>query len=143
MKVCVSCEADVSGKSAVPIKEDRIVGTIRAVKKALGVAQNNELYVCSSCMPKHIERRRSFEKTMFLSSIFAGIVVFLIFLSPFLSGRFDLMAVVSGVIVAIFILMLPIFKYAPGVGQPAMAASPIVPAPAQKARAQSKKKGKK
>src|SRR4030095_8811572 len=113
MKVCVSCQTDVGGKRAVPIKEDRIIRTIRSVKRSLGVAQNNELYVCEACLPKHNERRKSFEKTMLFASVFAGLMLVIILVAPVLSGRIDPWAIISGFIVAGFILALPIFKYAP------------------------------
>ena len=41
MKVCISCEMDVTGKKAYPIKEDRIIKAVRAVKKAFGIAKMN------------------------------------------------------------------------------------------------------
>ena len=135
MKVCITCQADVSGKRAVPIREDRIIKTIRAVKRALGVAQNNELFVCDTCIPKHMERRRSFEKTMLFASIFAGFVILLLFYSIVTSGRLDAWAIASAFVVAGFVLLLPIFRYAPAIEQvgapqtsmPAWSASAPVP----------------
>ncbi len=115
MKVCVSCQTNVEGKRATPVREDRIIKGIRAVKKALGLAQNNQLFVCENCMPKHLERRRSFEKTMLFASVFAGLLMLIIIIAPLLSGRFDPWAVVSGVVVSLFILALPVFKYTPAV----------------------------
>ncbi|MEW6036588.1 MAG: hypothetical protein AB1529_08310 [Candidatus Micrarchaeota archaeon] len=151
MKVCVSCQQDVSAKKAMPVKEDRIIKGIRAAKKLLGIAQMNELFVCEECMQKHLERRRSFEKTMLFASVFAGLLLVIIILVPLLSGRFDPWAVVSGVIVALFILTLPVFKYAPAVegvsanafkmaAKPAAAPSATPAQPAGEAQKKRKKK---
>lgn len=122
MKICIACQANVEGKQAVPIKEDRIIRVIRAIKRLFGVAQMNELYVCQTDLPKHAERRRSFERTMLFASIFAGIMVLLIiysFISALLgSGRFDLWAPVSAVVVAFFLLSLPLFRYTPAIETP-------------------------
>jgi hypothetical protein len=143
---------DVEGKRAVPVREDRIIRTIRTLKRALNVAQNNELYVCESCMQTHLERRRSFEKTMLFASVFAGLIFLVILIVPLLSGRIDPWGVVSGFIVAGFVLLLPIFKYAPAVegvsastfAQPAkpLPAAPLPPAappPTTPASGQEKK----
>ena len=119
MKVCIACQADVEGKQAVPIKEDRIIRVIRAIKRVFGVAQMNELYVCQADLPKHAERRRSFERTMLFASIFAGIMVLLILYSIVTtllgSGHFDLWAPVSAIVVAFFVLTLPLFRYTPAI----------------------------
>jgi len=114
--MCVACQTEVTGRRALPVKEDRIIRTLRAVKKALGIAQNNQLFVCESCMPKHSERRRSFEKTLLFASVLAGIMLVLLILVPMLSGRFEAWAIVSGIIVACFVVLVPIiFKYVPAV----------------------------
>jgi len=135
MKVCVTCQGDVEGKKAFPIQEDRIIGAIRAMKRILRVAQNNELYVCESCLPKHIERRRSFEKTLLFASVLAGLMLILVTISPLLSGRFEAMAIFSGIVVAGLIISMPIlFKYVPAVqgvsASARKAAPPPMPQPA-------------
>ncbi|MDD5171419.1 MAG: hypothetical protein PHF60_00080 [Candidatus ainarchaeum sp.] len=128
MKVCVACQANVENKAAVPIKEDRIIRTIRAIKKFFGVAQMNELYVCEADLPKHMERRRSFERTMLFASIFAGLVIILLLYSIISSGRFDAWAMVSAFVVALFVLALPLFRYTPAV-ELGMAQPPKPPPP--------------
>ncbi len=153
-KLCISCQMDVEGRKAFPIQEDRIIRGIRAVKKALGVAQMNKLYVCEACMPKHMERRRSFEKTMLFASVLAGIMLLIMIIAPILNGRFEAWAFLSGFIVAGFIVLLPVmFKYVPAVeGVSALAkappggpAPPVPPVPyypalpAQKAQAEPPK----
>ena len=125
MKVCVSCEKDVSGREAVPIREDRIIHAIRTVKKALRIAQMNELYVCSDCMEEHIKKRKSFEKTMLFASILAALLALLVIISPLLSGRLDLWSLFSGFVLAALVFTLPIyFKYAPAVEAAPLPAKP-------------------
>lgn len=153
-KLCISCQMDVEGRKAFPIQEDRIIRGIRAVKKALGVAQMNKLYVCEACMPKHMERRRSFEKTMLFASVLAGIMLLIMIIAPIWNGRFEAWGFLSGFIVAGFIVLLPVmFKYVPAVegvsasakAPPGNPAPPVPPvpyypvAPVQKAQAEPQK----
>ncbi|MFH1785556.1 MAG: hypothetical protein ABH842_03940 [Candidatus Micrarchaeota archaeon] len=114
-KVCVICQTNVDGKEALPIKEDRIITTIRAVKRKFGVAQMNELYVCAKDLQNHSERRKSFEKSMMIATVLAGLILVVIILSIVLSGRLDLWPIISAFILAGAVIALPIFKYTPAV----------------------------
>jgi hypothetical protein len=143
MKVCIACQKDMEGKKAVPVKEDRIIKTIRAVKKAMGIAQMNELYVCEADIAEHLKRRRSFEKSLLFASVLAGLIIVVVIVALLLSGRFDLWAIISALIIGGFILVLPLFKYSPAVEEgapmhigPVM--RPYVPLPAAKKAAQAK-----
>ncbi len=130
MKICISCEKDIEGKNAVPIKEDRIIRTIRSIKKMLRMAKMNELYVCESCVQKHTERRKTFEKHMLFGSVFAGVVIVIMVGAMLFTGKLDLWAFLSAFIVAGVILCLPIFKYAPAIDgsiNPAQSAEPPKP----------------
>jgi hypothetical protein len=142
MKVCITCQKDVEGKKAVPIKEDRIIRGIRAMKKALGIAQMNELYVCEDDIKAHQERRRAFERSMLLAAMLAGIIVLLIFVTLVFSGRFEAWAFLAGILLALVVLAFPIFRYAPALegmpvkpfGKQPAAATPAAqakPAPAK------------
>jgi hypothetical protein len=115
MKVCISCEADVSGRKAYPVKEDRIIRAVRTVKKALRIARMNELYVCDACLEKHRVRRQSFEKSMLFASVLGGLIIIVMLGVMLLSGKLDLWAVVSSLIIGGFVMLLPLFRYAPAV----------------------------
>jgi uncharacterized membrane protein len=116
MKVCIICQKDIAGKSAVPIKEDAIIKTIRSFKQFFHIAANNELYVCADDMIVHEERRKSFERSMIFFGVISSIVVILLIGTLLLSGRFDIFAFVSAILIGIFILLLSIvFKYSPAV----------------------------
>jgi len=113
MKICISCQTAVEGKKAIPIKEDRIIRVIRTVKKVFGIAQMNELYVCENDLKEHKKRRNSFEKSMLFASVLAGIVVIMVLGALLLSGRFEPWPVLSAFVIGVFVLALPLFKYAP------------------------------
>lgn len=131
MKICVSCEADVEGKRALKIKEDRVIKAVRALKKALNIAKNNELYVCEACLPKHKEKRQSFEKSVLFGTVIAVVLLVILLGMLLLSGRFDPWAIVSVFVICGFILALPFFRYAPGVegDLPQQAPATLTPAP--------------
>ncbi len=116
MKVCIVCQKDISGKSAVPVKEDIIIRTIRSFKQFFHIATNNELFVCSDDVPVHEERRKSFERSMIFFGVLSAIVVLLLVGTLLLSGRFDIFAFISAILIGIFILLLSIvFKYSPAI----------------------------
>lgn len=133
MKVCISCQQDVAGKRAVRVKEDRIISGIREIKKALKVAQMNELYVCEADLRQHLERRKGFEKGVLFASILAGGIFIILTGSLVLSGRFDLWAIVSSLLLAGFVMALSLFRYAPALEPSQLVAelAPQAPAKAQ------------
>jgi energy-converting hydrogenase Eha subunit A len=164
MRICIYTQKSVEGQLAVPVRDDRVIRTIRAVKKFFGIAQMNELYVSVPHLEEHKKRRRSFEKSLLFASVFAGLVIVVVLFSLVFSGRFDLWAIVSAFIIAGFVLALPLFKYSPAleavdpkvVGRAASpppkaaAAQQAVPpaaakpaAPAEKAAKRPRKKAKK
>ena len=141
MKVCISCHSDVEGKKATRIREDRIIRVIRTIKRTFGIAQMNELYECEDDMQEHRKRRQSFEKSMLFASVLAGIVVVMVLAALLLSGRFDPWPIVSAFIIGTFVLVLPLFKYAPALeGVPAERISKAVEAKAEKPKARKKTK---
>ena len=113
MKVCVSCQKNVEGMEAVAVQEDRVIRTIRAVKQKLNIAQMNELYVCKTDLEEHMKRRKSFEKSMLFASVLAGLLFIVIVVALLLSGRFEIFPIFSSIIIAAFVLVLPLFKYTP------------------------------
>lgn len=118
MKVCISCETDVSGKKAYPIKEDRIIRAVRSIKKALNIAKMNELYVCENCLAKHKARRQSFEKSMLFASVLGGLIIIVMLGMMLLSGKLDPWAVASSFVIGGFVMLLPFFRYTPAVQLP-------------------------
>ncbi len=115
MRVCIVCEGNVEGKKASKVREDKIIAAIRSVKKKLGIAKMNELYVCSECQDKHSSRRKEFEKLVLYATIFAGIILILLLGRMILLGSFDALAILFAFILGVFVLLLPLFKYVPAV----------------------------
>ncbi len=113
MKVCIYTQKDVTGKKAIPVKEDRVIRSIRFVKRIFGVAQNNELYVSEEHLDEHRKRRKSFEQSMLFASVFAGIVVLLVLFSLVFNQNYDIWSILSAFIIGGFVLALPLFKYSP------------------------------
>jgi hypothetical protein len=115
MRICIYTQKSVDGQLAVPVRDDRVIKTIRAVKKFFGIAQMNKLYVSVPHLEEHKKRRRGFEKSLLFASVFAGLIIVVVLFSLVLSGRFDLWAIASAFIISGFVLALPLFKYSPAV----------------------------
>ncbi len=116
MKVCIECQQEVVGKRAVRVKEDNIIGTLRWVKRRLGIAKENELYVCEDHLKKHLEKRKDFEKSMVISAILTSILLLILLVSIAISGRIELWAIVSTIVLIILLVFLSlVFKYVPNV----------------------------
>lgn len=115
MKVCITCEKEITDSDCLKVKEDVIIRTIRSIKQKIGKAKMNELYVCKADEQKHTERRKSFEKRMLFAALISGIVLILLFISLILSGRFEPFAIISGLFISIMIPGFALFSYAPAV----------------------------
>jgi hypothetical protein len=114
MKICIVCQKDMEGKPTAAVKDDAIIRAIRRVKQSLNMAQNNELCVCEADVPAHEKRRREFERSLVLFGVLAAVVVILLVATLVMSGRFDIVAFLSALLIGLFILLFAIvFKYAP------------------------------
>jgi len=145
MKICIICQKDVEGKPAIPVKEDQIIGTIRAVKQFFHIAANNELYVCEDDVQVHLERRKSFERSLIFFGVLAAIVVLLLIGNMLLSGRFDIFAFISAFVIGAFILLFAlVFKYAPAIEKtPSLVGKPSLPLELEELDKEEKPKEKK
>lgn len=150
-KVCVDCQKEVNGKRAVKVKEDRIILALRAAKRALKISRENELFICEDCFEKHEKRRKSFEKTMLIFAVVAALIIVLMVFTIILSGRLELWAILSGIlIIALLAVFSIIFKYVPATdgtemvlisGKPTEQ-KPVEKKPVEKKSARKKKGGK-
>ncbi len=138
MKVCIECEKSVEGTKAVKIREDNVIKAIRAIKRRLGAAKENELYVCEEHLKQHIERRKSFQKSLILFGIAAVLVFVLGLLSMIISGNFSLIGFFAAIIIAVFLILFAVvFKYTPDLES----ATPVfIPAAEKKAEKPVKRK---
>lgn len=152
MRVCIVCETDVEGKRAVPVKEDRIIRVVRAVKGYFGIAKMNQLYVCEADLPKQNERRKAFEKSMLFASVLAALLLVVVLGLLLISGRFEIWSILSAFIIAAFVLVLPVFRYTPAVEAAALPPLPpvalqqkppaVAPQPAEASRPKKSRKRK-
>jgi len=116
MKVCVDCQQEVVGKKAVRVKEDRTIRMLRSIKRLLRISKENELYVCEADLEKHLERRKSFEKTMLIFAAIAAFIVVLLLVTILFSGRFEILTIISAILIGVFLFLFSvIFKYVPAV----------------------------
>lgn len=116
MKVCIVCQKEIKGKGSPKVKEDNAIRFIRKIKQKVGVAKNNELYVCKEDIETHTKRRKDFEKNLIVSSVLAaGLVIFLIGL-PLLMGTLDLGNLIGSIFIgALIILVVVFFRYTPAI----------------------------
>lgn len=113
-KLCIVCGKPVTGLKAVKVKEDPILGFIRSVKRALKIAQENELYVCEGDLKVHQQRRSEFQKSMILFSIVASVVVIAVIAGAVLSGTLNLAALFASFLIAVMLVIFSmIIKYTP------------------------------
>ncbi|NYZ77005.1 hypothetical protein H0O02_01675 [Candidatus Micrarchaeota archaeon] len=116
MKVCVDCQKEISGKKAVRVREDRVIVSIRWLKRLFKVSKENELYVCEEDMKKHAERRKSFEKSMMIFAVLAAMIFLLLLASIVISGRVEFWTILSAIAIVLLLLFFSLlFKYVPGV----------------------------
>lgn len=114
MRVCIVCQEDISGKKAYKVKEDKIIGTIRSFKRLFRIAANNELYVCEDHYKEHLAKRKSFERSIIFFGVLSAAIVILLIGTIILSGRFDIFAILSAIVIGFFVLLFSIvFKYTP------------------------------
>ena len=116
LKVCIICNKDVTGKRAVRVKDDFVIRTIRRVKQILGVAKNNELYVCEDDFEEYKKRRSSFEKSIMIFGAMAGLLIFGVVLLMIITGRFSISSIVSLLVLGILLLIFTlVFRFTPAV----------------------------
>jgi fatty acid desaturase len=117
-KKCIICQQDIAGGRAAPVKNDLIIETIRKLKKMLGVAQGNELYVCENDFKSHAEKRKKFERNVVIFSTVALLIVLIMIGLPLLAGHFDVVTFLSSIAIgAIIVLLVILFEYTPATGE--------------------------
>ncbi|MCX8175017.1 MAG: hypothetical protein N3E51_02325 [Candidatus Micrarchaeota archaeon] len=109
-KVCIICEKETDGSA---VADDFVIRTIRAVKQRFGIAKNNILVVCSSCMEEHRKRRERYERNLVMHVLVAAIILFAFVLLPVFTTGFSVSALVLGILLAAIIIGLSIFSHHP------------------------------
>ena len=112
MRVCITCQKEIT--TGTPIKEDSVIRLLRKIKSSVGIAKNNELFVCDACKPKHVEKRKAYEKSL---PLWVGISVFA-FIGiaglPILNGQLSIGAFLLGLSLGGLMFIFSVFfKYVP------------------------------
>ena len=116
MRVCIVCQKEV--KSGARVREDPAIRLIRTVKRLLGIARNNELYVCAQDIPAHAQRRKNFEKNLIIASVIGALLVLVLIVLPLLAGRLDVIGLVSALFIGVLIVLAVVFfRYTPAIEQ--------------------------
>lgn len=129
MKICIICEKEPSG-NAYKVQDDFIIKGIRAIKQKLGVAKNNELYVCEPCYAVYKEKRKKFERNIVFYTAMAIIIFVVLNTIPLLSGIFNVFTFITSLVLAAMIIGFSILNYAvPPIQKNVLSAAPdlIVP----------------
>lgn len=117
-KICMICGKELKEGKAAKVKDDAVIKTIRDLKRRLGIAQNNELYVCEKDLVTHEKKRKKFERDMVIVSTVALLIVLILIGLPLLMGRFDIGTTISAIFIGLIIVfILALFEYTPAVSK--------------------------
>ena len=136
-RVCVICEKEVV--HGYPVDDDWVITTIRAVKRRLGIARNNELVVGHECEEAYQKRRSSYEKNMVMHVIIAAVVLIVFIILPIFTTGFSIGAVLVGILLAAMIMIFTAFSHCPKANLTGVSPSKI----AQKAQPKTSARGEK
>jgi predicted RND superfamily exporter protein len=101
---CIVCKKDRKG---LEVYDDLMIRSIRRVKTALNMVQNNKLVVCTGCMGEHLKRRKTFEKWLVIYGA-VGLSVMLIVL---LMSPDKLKALLLGLFLLALMVLLSVVTY--------------------------------
>lgn len=109
-KVCIICHSEPD-EGARKVKDDFVIKAIRFLKQKLGIAKNNELYVCEKCLQLYYEKRKKFERNLIFSVIIAALVFIAINGLQIFAGVFSIVAFFISIFLGAFIIILTILVY--------------------------------
>ena len=130
-KACIVCAKNV--QKGLAVEDDLVISSIRAVKRKLGIAKNNELVVCPDCVEAYRKKRGEYEKRLVQYVVIASVVLLVFVLLPIFTTGFSLWAAFLGVVFAAGVMLLSVFSHCPRVlGLEPQKASGQVPGPQAK-----------
>lgn len=102
-------------KDGLPVKDDAMIGTIRWIKRNITKSEKNyRLVVCKEDFLKYKKRRDSYERKQILYVAIG--IVFLIALA--VASRGSIGAIIVGLVITLFMLLLAQLSYMPAVEMP-------------------------
>ncbi len=117
--VCIVCQNERDGKPApkdvlrrieregAEVSDDVVIRSIRRVKKAFNIAQNNRLVVCPDCMDEHVKKRKNFEKWLVIYGALGATIT----LITFLVAPDKLRGIFIGLLLTAAILLFGVMTY--------------------------------
>ena len=113
--VCLICEKRREG---IPINEGPVIKTIRAVKRAFGIAKGTTLVICPECWEEYNERRAGFEKSILIWTIIGIIIALALIVPPILFGDWNVFnifrnIVMSIILIAVLLALIGLVRYIP------------------------------
>ncbi|MEM4348626.1 MAG: hypothetical protein QXN37_03595 [Candidatus Anstonellaceae archaeon] len=113
-KVCIMCEKETDG---FLVLDDYVIRFIRAVKNAFGIAKNNTLVVCSSCLEEYKKKRARYEKDLAIHAVIGGFVLLVMTFLPIFTSGFSITAVFFGLLLFGMIMALSVFSHCPKIDE--------------------------
>jgi|YelNatPaOPRAMG01_1025707.scaffolds.fasta_scaffold00721_43 uncharacterized membrane protein (DUF485 family) len=115
-KVCIICGKEIEGKGAYRVKDDIVIDSLRKIKRKLGVAKNNELFVCHEDYEKYKEKRKQFERNFTFASALAAVILLLLIIVPIFFGSLpSISGIFFGIVVGVFLILMALISYLPAV----------------------------
>ncbi len=109
--VCVVDGKEV--KKGYRIKEDFVIRTIRSIKKSLGIAKNNKLFVCEEHKELLIKKRKNYERIAIIISVsLAALFIFAVFL-PLIEGRLTVFSFISFLLITVLMFGMLFLSHVP------------------------------
>jgi hypothetical protein len=119
-KACIMCGEE---KNGLDVREDRVIGAMRWVKRNITKnAKNYHMVVCKDDFLKYKKRREGYERKQIIY-IAIG-VLFLALLLLFANGRY-LGAIFYGLCIILFMYLLSLISYIPALEIPKERQKPI------------------
>jgi hypothetical protein len=114
--VCIVGHERVSG--GYKVKEDRVLGFLRALKSRLGMkVRNNRLFVCEAHKEEYMKKRKGFERNLTLLAALSAIFLVIMFAVGVMHG--DIMDIARTIFLSILLLILVplvlVFLYVPAI----------------------------
>jgi len=105
-KVCIISEKVV--ESSYPVEDDLVIGTIRFIKRSLGIAKNNELVVSAEHIEEYRKKRQAYERKIAFYGVIAAIIFVILGIVPIFGGGFSLPSLIVGIALAVLIILLAV-----------------------------------
>ena len=112
-KVCIICLKEVA--FGYPVEDDVVIRAIRAAKRRLNIAKNNELAVCEGCLEAYRQKRKKYERDLAIHVVIAAVVLLVFAILPIATTGFSPWSILLGFALALLLIALSVFSHCPRV----------------------------